>query len=184
MEYKFVRLKCNHYNMEYPWILECKDIETLIEHTEKYMNTEIERGVKDWFKSQKGHLTTNYASAVEKMMIFTGNNFIKESTIMENKIFQGKLKMLLKFGTLYLRENGSYMVHSDSLIIIDKKVMDEMVWPEYTVDDIKISKWDGGSHYYAKIGRMDVTDADGNVKWNTHKEAKRHALVFFENLIN
>lgn len=52
----------------------------------------------------------------------------------------------------------------------------------YTEADIKTNKWWGGSHYYAKIGNVDVIDDFGNVKWNTEKRAREVALKFMHDL--
>ena len=49
-------------------------------------------------------------------------------------------------------------------------------WPE--TERIKIIKWQGGSHYYAKVDGMDVTDDKGNQKWNTREYAKEVAEKF------
>jgi len=51
----------------------------------------------------------------------------------------------------------------------------------YTVDDIRIISWDGGTHFYAKIDLIDVV-IDGEQKWNTEKEAKDKANEFLNNL--
>jgi hypothetical protein len=188
MSYTFVKIKDTHYNIDYPWILECNNIETLMEHTEKYMGTTIEKGVKDWFDINKNstttkdgyryvpHMTTYWCSHVKTLMDINGSSFIEQSTKLENQVFQGKLKQLFNGKTLYLREFGSYMVDSDSHVITNKIVTDKMVYPEYSEKDITIKQWSGGTHYYAKIGNMDVVDEDGNQKWDTYDEAYQKAL--------
>ena len=61
MNYNFVKIKDNRTGLEYPWILECNNVETLMDHTEKCMNHTIREGVQDWFETRKEfrHFTTN-----------------------------------------------------------------------------------------------------------------------------
>ena len=188
MNYTFVKIKDTRTGLEYPWILECKDIMTLKEHTEKYMGHTIGKGVEDWFNVNKKsvqltpdyryrpHLSTDWGAVVYQMMDINGGTFLEHSTRLETQIFQGKVKFLLDGKKIYLREVGSYMIDSDSFVITNKIVTDKMVYPEYTEENIKITKWDGGTHYYAKIGNMDVVDEDGNQKWDTYDEAYQMAL--------
>ena len=41
--------------------------------------------------------------------------------------------------------------------------------------DVRFIVWDSGVHYYAKIGKLDIVDKDGNRKWNTRAEAESAA---------
>jgi hypothetical protein len=54
----------------------------------------------------------------------------------------------------------------------------------YTEKDIKLKKWWGGNHYYAKVGNIDVVDSDGNVKWNNESTAMEKAKQFLLELNN
>jgi len=194
MNYNFVKIKDNRTGLEYPWILECKDIETLIEHTDKCMDHTIREGVQDWFDKTKNsiklsedyrykeHFTTEWAGMCETFAKMRGEHFIQSSATLENKVMQAKILSLFKYGTLYLREIGSYMMHCDGFEITDRMVSETLVYPGYSEKDIRITKWPGGSHYYAKIGKMDVIDEHGNQKWNTHAYAMNAALKELKNL--
>lgn len=52
---------------------------------------------------------------------------------------------------------------------------------KYTKDDIKVSRWPDGSHWYAKIGYIDVV-VDGEHKWNARWEAQSKAEQFLKTL--
>lgn len=55
-------------------------------------------------------------------------------------------------------------------------------WPDQTEEDqIEITKWPGGSHYYAKVRGVDVVDEKGNVKWKTVRQAEQ-AVKYFANV--
>ena len=52
---------------------------------------------------------------------------------------------------------------------------------KYTEKDIKLSKYRYGSHWYAKIDKIDVC-IDGVSKWNTEEFARRNAVEFLKTL--
>lgn len=52
----------------------------------------------------------------------------------------------------------------------------------YSKADIKINKWYGGRHYYAKVGGIDVVDQYGSCKWNTEQYAYDMAITFMNKL--
>ena len=51
----------------------------------------------------------------------------------------------------------------------------ELVFPNYTVNDIRIEKFRCGSHFYAYIGDTQLRDRD-KLKWNTYQEAYDFAI--------
>ena len=66
--------------------------------------------------------------------------------------------------------------------------MKNLIFPDCRKEDIRISKFsenEGGKHYYAKIGTIEVCDyIDGEKinKWNTRDEAYSRALKYCEEL--
>ena len=50
---------------------------------------------------------------------------------------------------------------------------------KYTKDDIHVSRYPDGVHWYAKVGLIDVV-VDGNVKWNAKWVAQQKAEEFLE----
>lgn len=43
-------------------------------------------------------------------------------------------------------------------------------WPDFQENDIRISQFPGGEHYYVRIGDMELHE-NGAIKWNTREEA-------------
>lgn len=43
-------------------------------------------------------------------------------------------------------------------------------WPDFQENDIRISQFPGGQHYYVRIGDMELHEGD-EIKWNTREEA-------------
>ena len=79
--------------------------------------------------------------------------------------------------------------HPIKMEIIKTIEKDELIFPteedftQYTENDISINKWQGGNHFYAKVGNFDVS-IDNIVKWNTHDNAMENAKIFMNELNN
>ena len=52
---------------------------------------------------------------------------------------------------------------------------------EYSTQDIKVFKWNGGAHWYAKIAHIDVV-IDGEQKWNAKWVAQQKAEQFLSKM--
>ena len=93
------------------------------------------------------------------------------------------------------------MVNGDE--IVDEVVKDNLEFPieeQYRLEDVRYMQWGkmdylalglpescknyGGNHWYAKIGKLDIKDKDGNMKWNTKAEAESAAKWFIENKVS
>ena len=94
-------------------------------------------------------------------------------------VLANQVQDLLDGKKLAINTNGGYFpIKPDdeyTLEIIDEKHL-------YTAKDIKIKKWLGGVHHYAKIGNIDVIDDNGNMKWNTNERAHEEALKYINKL--
>jgi len=183
MKYRFVKLKDIKLNLEYTWMLECDSFEILQSHNEKCMHIVIEKGLADLFNKEPHHLKTEWASGITQLQEITGDSLIKSAITLENNVIGGKIKAMFRFGSIYIRENGSYMVMHSDIEVMDVIERDELIYPQYTLKDIKITQWKGGTHFYAKVGNVEVSDENDNYKWNTYSEAKKHAENFVKNYI-
>lgn len=63
------------------------------------------------------------------------------------------------------------------LLNIDSKI-EWLGEKKYSESDIKITQFRHGDHYYAKIGKIDVVDSIGDVKWDTYNKAYKKAKQF------
>ena len=70
-----------------------------------------------------------------------------------------------------------------SYFAIPKTIELEIIseYEKYNEKDIKILRWAGGLHWYAKIGFMDVV-IDGEAKWNSRWEAEEKAKEFLKEM--
>jgi hypothetical protein len=187
--YYFDRIIDNKLKIEYPFMFRCINFEQLVEHENTFMKSQIEMGVKDYFRlhvecNGLGHCDTYYGSLLDELIKIKGGNILTTGTSIENEIFNGKKKALLKFGGIYLREIGSYMPITDKYSILETIETENFVYPgnNFTKDDIRIIQWRNGLHYYAKIGNYDVVDYGGKQKWNSHDEAMIVAKEYLKRL--
>jgi len=99
-------------------------------------------------------------------------------TFLHGTVVSQQVKHLLQGDKLVINQNGGYFpikpTQEYKCTIIANK--------QYTESDIKVSKWQHGSHYYAKIGKIDVIDKIGNTKWNTRQGAKQAAIQYLKKL--
>lgn len=72
--FNFVRLHDRHHIIDHPWILECSNFNTLVEHNKKYMSSEIEKGIHNLFgiNNNTQHIRINWAAYVTQNMMTTG----------------------------------------------------------------------------------------------------------------
>lgn len=89
-------------------------------------------------------------------------------------ILTDQLKHLLNGEKLVINKIGGYF----PIKLGQEFELTEINGKKFTKKDIKVNKWWGGKHYYAKIDNIDVVDDDGNVKWNTEQYAYDVAIKY------
>lgn len=182
--YKFVKVKNVQINEPYEkWYLYCDSCECLVEHFKKYIKPEISKGFDDGLNHAKtgAHYKTSWASLVDLMSSVNNKSFLEQSLGLENKMFESRMKMIQTDGACLLTD-GLTVMPITVFEVIDECNMSEMIWPTYSESDIKVICWPGGTHFYAKIGNMDVVDSDSNQKWNSWDVAYEKAKEFLNKL--
>ena len=84
---------------------------------------------------------------------------------------------LHKDGVVYINPAGGRIHHLDYTQFCRKK---ELSFPHFTEKDIRIKQFNGGKHYYAHVGNVEVKDGDAR-KWDTYDEAYKAAKALVEN---
>ena len=187
MDYKFIKVQSKSLldNAEAKgyWLFCPQTEEQLIEHWNKYVKPVISDGsrklAKKIFSGTKGHFTNDFEQAVEVWMNSTNDSLIVSMLQIENEAFQNRLQMFRSGREIYLS-------HSIQVVTVDTRFVDILTTTERNVltfpdeerpemKDVRFIVWEGGVHYYAKIGKLDIVDKDGNQKWNTRAEAESAA---------
>ena len=134
---------------------------------------------KKIFSGTKGHFTNEFEQAVEVWMNSTNDSLIVSMLQIENEAFRNRLQMFRSGREIYL--SHSIQVVTVATRFVDILTMTErnaLTFPDEEkpeMKDVRFIVWEGGVHYYAKIGKLDIVDKDGNQKWNTRAEAESAA---------
>lgn len=82
-----------------------------------------------------------------------------------------------------IRENGYILInkaggyHSGPTEYSQFVHRKTFTWPDFKESDIRISQFPGGTHWYVRIGDMELHTGD-EIKWNTKSDARMAALKY------
>lgn len=170
------------------WYFKPNSVEQVIEHWQKYTAAVIREGSKfitdRIFNQVNGHSTNQFVIAVEATNSVTGGNIIVDMAQVENMAYNNRINDYLKGREIYLTTDMVVFTLDKRFFEIKEIIVkDTLTFPHEekpSLDDVRYIMWDGGQHYYAKIGKLDVVDKDGNQKWNTKEEAIEAAKWYIE----
>ena len=132
--YTFEKIFDPKTQISYPFMLKCDNEELLIEHSEIFMQQEVKKGIYDFIK--EGGSKTVWGNWMKVYQNNFGKSGLEVSSELEMKILLSKIQSLHKYGAIYLRENGSYMILSKNMTIDYSIESGEMKYPE----DINVFK--------------------------------------------
>lgn len=208
-KYKFARFK-NKLGKEYSeWWFIVETRQDVIEHTEKFfkpamqigLDTNLNKSIETimhpwgWFEdgdpNHFGHPDSIAERAIQvetrlkygelwPMTMCNGANSLFET------VFENRMKDVEK-RKLYLAPEVNEFAYAEGNNLYDICEIIESETFEYPpavhiLNNVRYMQWPGGEHWYAKIGNDDITDFNGNQKWNTKKEAEEAAKWYIENI--
>lgn len=131
-------------------------------------------------KGRKGHHNSRLQYAMDALF----ENKPQETLLGDIKLvsdeFLGTYSKIFKDrGIVYICNNFSIrpITKKEIVNMLSETECEIVRFPEYTDKDIKVTKWPGGSHYYARVGGIDV-EIDGITKWHTYMSAYNSAKEF------
>ena len=89
-------------------------------------------------------------------------------------VAEQQMEEIRECGAIYVNRAGGYHGYYKKAKEYAVVKSDKLIFPDYRKNDIKITKFPYGNHYYAKVGSTEVRDGDV-IKWNTYEEAYRQA---------
>jgi len=176
-----IEIKRGKYWMKYSDVILIDSLESYQEYYENFKNkfTIAESEIKT-LKNFSGH---GHSTLAQIVSCLHEDKSDREPMLFHLKKLQGTLlanqvKDILNGNKLVINKHGGYTIifKDDEYRILET---DEK---KYTRKDIKINKWFGGKHFYAKISEIDVVDEFGNVKWNTEEDATKAAEKYIKKL--
>lgn len=186
--YKFVLIKNGYIPNSKPyWMLLLDNKES----TQKYLYSIRLKNLVDTYwklksniiknenKNNLFHFTSKDEVALYNSIISIENRetMVDDLQIIEDKFIFPLMKIFNGGNHLLIHPNKSWMIKTDNIEILKTVEKNEFEFPaeQLTEEDmikrIKITKWEGGKHYYAKLGEEEIRDSSGNIKWNTYARA-------------
>ena len=194
-KYHFVRVKEVRDNTGHgTWYFKPETKEDLDEHWNKYVASEINDGTREYVDHLKahaedryiGHYTTMWGSMIDAMTAACEvSPNVARLVRIETEMYNQRLRDIKNGTEIYLSEGLTcFMLTEGYTEIVEHYYSDTLSFPteKYTMDDVRFIMWDGGKHWYAKLGKIDIVDEFGNQKWNTKKEAEIAAENYIKNL--
>ena len=192
MSYKFIKVQMKAApDGKQPtgfWLFEPQSEQQILEHWEKYARSTIGEGAriltKKIFSGTKGHFRNDFERAVETWQTSTGDGLLNSMARIEREALKNRLRSFREGRRIYLNHSIQVVtVDSRFADIVNTTERDVLTFPDEdkpTMDDVRFIVWAGGEHFYAKIGKLDVVDEQGNQKWNTKREAEAAARWYIE----
>lgn len=181
--FRFVKVS-NDSALKGCWHLRVDSIEELTEYAK--VQKHMQDAIKDTMRVAAGeqvHFTNRLAEAFNFHMSAhdQGDYDIFQMNEKLVKFFLDDQLKALQSGTpIYINKAGGWFPGNSIDTLDEIRYSEKLIWPYALPSDAKISKWEGGTHYYARIGIIDVVDEHGNMKWNTPKQAERAVEEFMK----
>lgn len=125
--------------------------------------------VESLLRTQIDIKQNNYVNNPSPFLVFY------EANALLKKMMNTRLEHLTKHGAVYLSNGltqlGFNEQHFQVLDTVEKQRFEYPAKRLATKEDIKVIKWPGGKHWYAKIKNIDVVDEKGNQKWDSYNDA-------------
>lgn len=194
-KYHFVRIgQVGFTTKETSWYFVPESIEQIKEHWDKYVGMQIKSGIQEIIKNLSNqnmgklseHYRTTWGSLIEQVSGIKEKSYLETSIEEENMLWKNRIDMFYKYDEIYLSDGLTTFMLVDGYTEIKEHVYkDKLEFPteKYTMDDVRYIQWDGGKHWYAKIGNLDIV-VDGDQKWNSKHEAEYAVKRYFEQHYN
>lgn len=91
------------------------------------------------------------------------------------EIGAGELATIREHGAVFINPAGGHTWGIETVQFCRRK---QLVFPQYSREDIRLKQFNGGRHWYAYIGDMQIRDGDC-LKWNTRAAAQEAAEAMF-----
>lgn len=167
------------------WWLKVSDAETLIKYHEKVDRVQFGNALLNYIygKEFNPH-ATEHSKYIDQIPLTQaaylhgvneGISIVDSLNDYRVRITMNQLSDIFTYGAIFINQRGGYhFQHKDEPkhTFIWK---DKLIWPDFKKSDLKISQFPNGTHYYAKVGNVEVRNGD-EIKWNSYEEAYKAAM--------
>lgn len=175
MEYTFV-LKDKGTNNQ-GWWLKISNYSQLEDYINKVGSPKIVRGI---FNARAAYVEkTEHADALAQAIMQKATSD-KTSTVVAALSIQASTIRAqfdaLQLGPIYVNAYGGWHLGGEYSDYLHR---DRLIFPDFGKKQIRVKQFDGGKHYYAYIGDLQVRDGD-KLKWDCFEDAYNQALSYVE----
>lgn len=124
---------------------------------------------------KKQHPTSDIIDICDVLARAKGTNVLQEFWKLRETQTREMTKLILEGKPLYINAAGGYTPNLEN--VMNRYDSEDLKWPVFDEDDIRIKKWPGGTHYYAYIGPVQVKDGD-MLKWSSESDARMAAMSY------
>lgn len=172
MEYTFVLKDKGTVNQG--WWLKISNISQLEDYISRIGSPKIVRGIfnaREYYDN-KAHADT-LAQAIICKATHDNKSVVDAGLDLQGAMIRSQIDALT-IGPIYINAYGGW--HSGGEYS-DWLHRDKPIFPDFGKEQIRVKKFEGGSHYYAYIGDLQIRDGE-ILKWNTYSEAYNQALKY------
>ena len=195
--YKFVRIHKKNSADYGDWFFKPESLDDINEHWKTYCGAEIKKTIHERvqhvFKyGRAGHPTTQFGMGVEAFCTATNLDFAEGCVNIEQEALRNRIRDFENGREIYLNEGMTvYMLDDRFFEVVETVEVENLEFPtkkNWTMDDVRYMQWNmlgnTGDHWYAKLGKRDIYDEEGHMKWDTKSEAEKAAKWFIDNKTN
>ena len=182
-KYKFVQIDNRG------WWLKIDNCDTLCEYIKETFGVRKGKVFEDFvnhYNREDGTLSHAEYAETQGVLIYARNlnsTFPRALTLLYEEVGLNMLHDIQDNGQIWVNSKGGYNSVFNEDMETQTIWRSELVFPEYKRDDIRIKQFQGGTHWYAYIGDLQVKTNDGQtLKWNTYEEAYKHAQSVLGNV--
>jgi hypothetical protein len=157
--------------IEYGYLFHFKTEEELWDYWTTSRAGSIQRGVAEALEASRGGRHVASADgALAYMRLQVGGSLIDASSVFLD-VLQGMKGSLRERGEIFVNSNGAYFSLVEGMKVSGTKEVDAYVLPTDTAPKVVVSRWPGGTHWYARVDGQDV-QLQGINKWLTESGAQ------------
>ena len=132
--------------------------------------------------------TTQFGMGVDAYVQTVNKHYAFAMLDIKNEAYNSRMRSFENGQDIYL-SNGMTVLCPDSSVceIVETIETDNFAYPEqttWTMNDVRYRQWNmlsnKGTHWYAKVGNLDIHDQSGNMKWDSKSMAEEAARWFIK----
>ncbi len=166
--------KESRVQLDYKWMLKIDSVQALVQYmfgVDLYSDA-LENFITSTEKDT--HFSNALTASISKLVDINGFSFTDNMTNVSNAKSDMIHNLLSQGKIVYINENGGFFYNNHTEEYGKPKSNEKLLFPKaLSKRKVKYLQWKDGTHWYAKVDKIDVVDKDQNQKWDTKAEARK-----------